>query len=96
MPTNYLKGSMQSLPIILTALLIVVTDPYKDIKYDEINIYEIEEKCLENCIGYTESEGWSEPEDDETELASNSGDITIDQFLDTVRQVILVNQPVMQ
>lgn len=95
MPTNYLKGSMNSLPIILTALLIVVTDPYKDIKYDEINIYEIEEQCLENCIGYTESEGWSEAEE-ETELASNNGDITIDQFLETVRHVILVNQPVVQ
>jgi|WetSurMetagenome_2_1015567.scaffolds.fasta_scaffold398945_2 hypothetical protein len=87
---------MRSLPIILTALLVVVSDPYKDIKYDEINIYEIEDQCLENCIGYTESEGWSESEDEETELASNSGDITIDQFLETVRQVILVNQPVMQ
>ena len=86
---------MNSLPIILTALLIVVTDPYKDIKYGEINIYEIEEQCLDNCIGYTESEGWSESEE-ETELASNNGDITIDQFLETVRHVILVNQPVMQ
>ena len=86
---------MNSLPIILTALLIVVTDPYKDIKYGGINIYEIEEQCLDNCIGYTESEGWSESEE-ETELASNNGDITIDQFLETVRHVILVNQPVMQ
>lgn len=51
------------LPIILClATLQVTTDPYEGLDYDEINTYEIENEPLSGCIGYTESEGWGEPD----------------------------------
>ena len=51
---------MKLLPIILTALLIVIYEPYKDLKYNE-------QGYIEDCIGYTESEGWKDSPDDTDE-----------------------------
>lgn len=80
---------MQKLPIILSALLIVITDPYKDIKYDEINIYEYETECLDNCIGYTESDGWND-EDESVELTDEEK-ILMQQLTDIAKRLVSDN-----
>lgn len=87
---------MRSLPIILTALLVIVSDPYKDIKYDQINIYEYDTKCHDDCIGYTESEGWSEADEEAEEELAKSDEITTEQIIEVARHIILLSQPVVQ
>lgn len=43
--------------------MVVVSDPYKDIDYDKINVYEIDETyCEEDCMHVWSAEGLSESE----------------------------------
>jgi hypothetical protein len=96
---------MRSLPIILTALLIVIVNPYEGINYEESTIYEYDVKCHDNCIGYTESNGWEdegygteeiEEEEDEEIVASKNEQATNAQLVQVARQIILLYQPIAQ
>jgi len=85
---------MKQLSMILTALLIVITDPYKDIKYDEANFYNYENSCNNNCIGYTESEGWNESED--VYMLSEEEELYAKQVIEVAKQIMTLTSPVMQ
>jgi hypothetical protein len=84
---------MKMLPVILTALLIVIVDPYEGIKYDEVSVYDYVADCGEECIGYTESEGWEEDEGYENiEMIPREQEPTDVQIVQIARQIILLNQ----
>jgi hypothetical protein len=85
---------MKYLPMILTALLIVITDPYKDIKYDQVNVYEYTTDCKEKCIGYYESEGWKEETEEEPELILTAEEKVIMQnIIGIAHQINYLNSP---
>lgn len=70
------KMNRNLLFLIKYLFLIVITDPYKGINYEEINTYEIHKK--EISIGYNESDGYKEDFDDDND------EYDIDEIVDSL------------
>jgi hypothetical protein len=51
--------------------IIVITDPYKGIKYGEIDVYNYETKCKKKCIEVIEPEETGPPKDDDSKTWSD-------------------------
>jgi hypothetical protein len=48
---------------LLILITIVIYNPYEGLDYEAINVYEIDVKCEERCINYTEADTSQTPEE---------------------------------